>query len=161
MKAAVTLAGLSATGRTQGHGAVTVAVAPSADMAPLIIAVKKGFFEKQGLKAQMKCSTPRPRVSMALVAGQADITQNTEPPHLAARARGGKVVQVMTAYASGPPTASSSTSTSVKSVRRLRGQEGRRAEGQRLHFIGLVLRPSTRSPRYKVQIASTWPCPTT
>ncbi len=92
---------LPAQGPAQGHGAVTVAVAPSADMAPLILAVKKGFFEKQGLRAQLKVFDSSPKGVEALVAQQADITQNTEPPHLAARARGGKVVQVMTAYVTG------------------------------------------------------------
>lgn len=87
--------------RAQGSGAVTVAVAPSADMSLLIVAVKKGFLEKQGLRAQLKVFDSSPKGVEALVAQQADITQNTEPPHLSARARGGKVVQVMTGYITG------------------------------------------------------------
>jgi ABC-type nitrate/sulfonate/bicarbonate transport system substrate-binding protein len=87
--------------RAQGSGAVTVAVAPSADMSLLILAVKKGFLEKQGLRAQLKVFDSSPKGVEALVAQQADITQNTEPPHLAARARGAKVVQVMTGYVTG------------------------------------------------------------
>ncbi len=94
-------AAMPAAGRAQGGGAVTVAVAPSADMALLIVAVKRGFLEKQGLRAQLKVFDSSPKGVEALVAQQADITQNTEPPHLAARARGGKVVQVMTGYVTG------------------------------------------------------------
>jgi ABC-type nitrate/sulfonate/bicarbonate transport system substrate-binding protein len=85
----------------QGSGAVTVAVAPSADMSLLILSVKKGFLEKQGLRAQLKVFDSSPKGVEALVAQQADITQNTEPPHLGARARGAKVVQVMTGYITG------------------------------------------------------------
>ena len=88
-------------GRAQGSGEVTVAVAPTIDMALMIIAVKKGFLEKQGLRAQLKIFDSSPKAVEALVAQQADITENTEPPHLAARARGGKVVQVMTGYVTG------------------------------------------------------------
>jgi ABC-type nitrate/sulfonate/bicarbonate transport system substrate-binding protein len=87
--------------RGQGRGAVTVAVAPSADMALLIVAVNKGFLEQQGLRAQLKVFDSSPKGVEALVAQQADITENTEPPHLAARARGAKVVQVMTGYVTG------------------------------------------------------------
>jgi len=87
--------------RAQGGGAVTVAVAPSADMSLLILSVKKGFLEKQGLRAQLKVFDSSPKGVEALVAQQADITQNTEPPHLGARARGAKVVQVMTGYITG------------------------------------------------------------
>jgi sulfonate transport system substrate-binding protein len=85
----------------QGSGAVTVAVAPTVDMALMIVAVKRGFLEKHGLRAQLKIFDSSPKGVEALVAQQADITANTEPPHLAARARGGKVVQIMTAYITG------------------------------------------------------------
>jgi ABC-type nitrate/sulfonate/bicarbonate transport system substrate-binding protein len=98
---ALLVALLPGTGRTQGGGQVTVAVAPSADMSLFIVAVKKGFLEKQGLRAQMKIFDSSPKAVEALVAQQADVTANTEPPHLAARARGAKVVQVMTAYITG------------------------------------------------------------
>ncbi len=92
---------LPAAGRAQGGGQVTLGVAPSADMSLLIVAVKKGFLEKQGLRAQLKVFDSSPKAVEALVAQQADLTANTEPPHLAARARGAKVVQVMTAYVTG------------------------------------------------------------
>lgn len=98
---AVLVATLPAGSRAQGSGAVTVAVAPSADMSLLILSVKKGFLEKQGLRAQLKVFDSSPKGVEALVAQQADITQNTEPPHLGARARGAKVVQVMTGYITG------------------------------------------------------------
>ena len=90
---------------TQGNGQVTLGVAPSADMALFIVAVKKGFLEKQGLRSQLKIFDSSPKAVEALVAQQADVTANTEPPHLAARARGAKVVQVMTAYITGQTNA--------------------------------------------------------
>ena len=80
---------------------VTVAVAPSTDMLLMIIAVKKGFLQKQGLNAQLQLFDSAPAALQGVVAGRADITNNTEPPQLAARARGAKIVQVMTGYLSG------------------------------------------------------------
>jgi len=81
--------------------AVTVAVSPSTDMSLMIIAVKKGFLAKEGLNAQMQLFDSSPGALQGVVAGRADITNNTEPPQLAARARGGRIVQVMTGYLSG------------------------------------------------------------
>lgn len=80
---------------------VTVGVAPSTEMTLLIVAVKKGFLEKEGLNAQLQLFDSSPAALQGVVAGRADITANTEPPQLGARARGGKIVQVMTAYLSG------------------------------------------------------------
>src|SRR4051812_28468303 len=80
---------------------VTVGVAPSTDMALMIIAVKKDFLAKEGLNAQLQLFDSSPAVLQGVVAGRADITNNPEPPQLGARARGGKVVQVMTGYLSG------------------------------------------------------------
>lgn len=80
---------------------VTVGVAPSSEMALMIIAVKKGFLAKEGLDAQMQLFDSSPAALQGVVAGRADVTNNTEPPQLAARARGGKLVQVMTGYTSG------------------------------------------------------------
>ncbi len=80
---------------------VVVAVGPSSDMALLIVAVKKGFLEKHGVDPQLKVFDSSPQAVQVLVSGQGDVTMNTEPPHLAARARGGKVVQVMTGWISG------------------------------------------------------------
>lgn len=80
---------------------VTVGVAPSPDMSLLIVAVKKDFLKAQGLDAKMELFESSPAALQAVVAGRADIAENTEPPQLAARARGGKIVQVMTAYLSG------------------------------------------------------------
>src|SRR5437867_7999087 len=70
-------------------------------MALLIVAVKKGFLEKHGVDPQLKVFDSSPQAVQVLVSGQGDVTMNTEPPHLAARARGGKVVQVMTGWISG------------------------------------------------------------
>ncbi len=80
---------------------VTVAVSPSIDMTLMIIAVKKGFLQKEGLNAQLQLFDSAPAALQGVVAERADITNNTEPPQLAARARGGKIVQVMTGYLSG------------------------------------------------------------
>ena len=80
---------------------VTVGVSPSTDMSLMIIAVKKGFLEKEGLNAQLQLFDSSPAALQGVVAGRADITNNTEPPQLSARARGGKLVQVMTGYLSG------------------------------------------------------------
>jgi ABC-type nitrate/sulfonate/bicarbonate transport system substrate-binding protein len=80
---------------------VTVAVAPSIDMSLMIIAANKGFLQKEGLNAQLQLFDSAPAALQGVVAGRADITNNTEPPQLAARARGGKIVQVMTGYLSG------------------------------------------------------------
>jgi ABC-type nitrate/sulfonate/bicarbonate transport system substrate-binding protein len=80
---------------------VTVAVAPSTDMSLMIIAVKKGFLDKEGVAAQLQLFDSAPAALQGVVAGRADVTNNTEPPQLAARARGAKIVQVMTGYLSG------------------------------------------------------------
>ena len=91
-------------GAQQAGGAaptVTVGVSPSIDMSLLIIAVKKGFLDKEGLNAQLQLFDSSPAALQGVVAGRADITNNTEPPQLAAEARGGKLVQVMTGYTSG------------------------------------------------------------
>jgi sulfonate transport system substrate-binding protein len=80
---------------------VTVGATPSIDMVLMIIAVKKDFLQKEGLNAQSQLFDSSPAALQGVVAGRADITNNTEPPHLAARARGGKIVQVMTGYLSG------------------------------------------------------------
>src|SRR5512132_3308778 len=80
---------------------LTVGVAPSIDMSLLIVAVKKGFLEKEGVKSQLQLFDSAPAALQGVVAGRADITENTEPPQLGARARGGKIVQIMTGYLSG------------------------------------------------------------
>ena len=93
----------SAAGQQQSatNPTVTVAVSPSIDMSLMIIAVEKGFLQKEGLNAQMQLFDSSPAALLGVVAERADITNNTEPPQLAARARGGKIVQVITGYLSG------------------------------------------------------------
>jgi ABC-type nitrate/sulfonate/bicarbonate transport system substrate-binding protein len=134
---ALLVASLPSGGRAQGSGAVTVAVAPSTDMALLIVAVKKGFLEKQGLRAQLKVFDSSPKAVEALVAGQADITENTEPPHLAARARGGKVVQVMTAYVSGQTNGSVINGATIKKPEDFVGKTigVQRGSGANFHLV--------------------------
>jgi taurine transport system substrate-binding protein len=80
---------------------VIVAVAPSSDTTLLIVAVNGGFLKKHGVNGQLKVFDSSPQALQALVARQADISMQTEPPQLATRARGGKVVQVMTGWISG------------------------------------------------------------
>ena len=80
---------------------VTVGATPSIDMVLMVIAIKKDFLQKEGLNAQLQLFDSSPAALQGVVAGRADITNTTEPPQLAARARGGKIVQVMTGYLSG------------------------------------------------------------
>lgn len=136
---------LPAGGPAQGRGAVTVAVAPTPDMASLILAVKKGFLEKQGLRAQLKIFDSSPKGVEALVAQQADITQNTEPPHLAARARGGKVVQVMTAYVTGTTNGIVVNGNAIKAVADFDGKKlaVQRGSGSNFHLAWFL-------DRYKI-----------
>lgn len=84
----------------QARKTVVIGVSPSSDTALLIVAVNGGFLEKQGVTPQLKIFESSPQALQALVAQQADVTMNTEPPQLATRARGGKVVQVMTGWIS-------------------------------------------------------------
>jgi taurine transport system substrate-binding protein len=86
--------------------ALTVGIAPSIDNSLMIVAVKGGFLAKEGVKAELQLFDSSPGALQGVVAGRADITNNTEPPHLAARARGGKIVQVMTGYLTGKQNAS-------------------------------------------------------
>jgi NitT/TauT family transport system substrate-binding protein len=85
---------------------LTVGVAPSIDNTLLIVAVRQGFLAKEGVNAQLQLFDSSPGALQGVVAGRADITNNTEPPHLAARARGGKIVQIMTGYQTGKQNAS-------------------------------------------------------
>ena len=102
LAAAIAAASPSMAQPSAGSGpTVIVGVAPSTDMSLMIIAVKKGFLQKQGLNAQLQLFDSAPAALQGVVAGRADITNNTEPPQLSARARGAKIVQVMTGYLSG------------------------------------------------------------
>ena len=80
---------------------VIIGVSPSSDTALLIVAVNGGFLKKQGVDAQLKVFDSSPQALQAMVARQADVGTQTEPPQLATRAKGGKVVQVMTGWISG------------------------------------------------------------
>jgi ABC-type nitrate/sulfonate/bicarbonate transport system substrate-binding protein len=81
--------------------AVVIGVAPSSDTALLIVAVNGGFLAKEGLAPELKVFDSSPQALQAVVGRQADVTMNTEPPQLGTRARGGKIVQVMTGWVSG------------------------------------------------------------
>jgi ABC-type nitrate/sulfonate/bicarbonate transport system substrate-binding protein len=139
-------------GRAQGKNEVVVAVAPSVDMALPILAVKKGFLEKQGLKAQLKVFDSSPKAVEALVAGQADITENTEPPHLAARARGGKVVWVMTGYVLGQTNGSIVNSTVIKKTEDFAGKTLGVQRGSGAHFHLAWFLEKNKIPADKVTI---------
>ncbi|MHA3904961.1 ABC transporter substrate-binding protein [Castellaniella sp. WN] len=80
---------------------VTVAVTASTDMTLMIVAVEQGFLKNEGINARLQLFDSSPAALQGVTAGLADVTNNTEPPQLAARARGAKIVQVMTAYLSG------------------------------------------------------------
>jgi sulfonate transport system substrate-binding protein len=84
----------------QQNKRVIIGVSPSSDTALLIVAVNGGFLTKQGVDAQLKVFDSSPQALQALVARQADVSMQTEPPQLATRAKGGKVVQVMTGWIS-------------------------------------------------------------
>src|SRR4030095_14208605 len=91
----------SAAAQSTGSQALTVGIAPSIDNSLMIVAVKGGFLAKEGVNAELQLFDSSPGAPQGVVAGRADITNNTEPPQLAARARGGKIVQVMTGYLTG------------------------------------------------------------
>lgn len=139
-------------GRAQGRGQVTLAVAPSADMSLFIVAVKKGFLEKQGLRAQLKVFDSSPKAVEALVAQQADVTANTEPPHLAARARGGRVVQVMTAYVTGQTNALVVNTQAIKKPTDLVGKTVgvQRGSGSNYHMVWFFERNKIPADQVKV-----------
>jgi ABC-type nitrate/sulfonate/bicarbonate transport system substrate-binding protein len=80
---------------------VVIGVAPSSDVALLIVGVHGGFREKEGLAPELKLFDSSPQALQAVVGRQADVTMNTEPPQLGTRARGGKIVQVLTGWVSG------------------------------------------------------------
>jgi ABC-type nitrate/sulfonate/bicarbonate transport system substrate-binding protein len=149
---AVVVAVLPGTGRAQGGGQVTLGVAPSADMSLFIVAARKGFLEKQGLRVQMKVFDSSPKAVEALVAQQADVTANTEPPHLAARARGGKVVQVMTAYATGLTNALVVNTTAIKQPSDFAGKTVgvQRGSGSNYHMVWYFERHKIPAAQVKV-----------
>src|SRR6185369_14788413 len=80
---------------------VTVGVAPAPDMVLLIVAAQAGFLQKQGLSVRTQLFDSSPSILQGVIAGRADLSINTVPAQLAARARGGKIVQVMTGYLTG------------------------------------------------------------
>jgi len=80
---------------------VVIAVSPSSDTALLVVAVNGGFLEKEGLAPELKIFDSSPQALQALVGRQADVSMQTEPPQLGTRARGGKIVQVVTGWVSG------------------------------------------------------------
>jgi sulfonate transport system substrate-binding protein len=149
---AVLVAILPGTGRAQGGGQITLGVAPSADMSLFIVAVKKGFLEKQGLRAQLKIFDSSPKAVEALVAQQADITANTEPPHLAARARGARVVQVMTAYVTGQTNALVVNTAAIKQPGDLAGKTVgvQRGSGSNYHMVWFFERNKVPADQVKV-----------
>jgi len=105
-KSIVVLAMLwAASAAAQPAQGLTVGIAPSIDNTLMIVAVNRGFLAKEGVNAELQLFDSSPGALQGVVAGRADITNNTEPPQLAARARGGKIVQVMTGYLTGKQNA--------------------------------------------------------
>ena len=142
---------VSAAGQPAGAPTVTVGVAPSIDMSLMIIAVNKGFLEKEGVKAQLQLFDSSPAVLQGVVAGRADLTNNTEPPQLAARARGGKIVQVMTGYLSGKQNGLVVNGDAVKKPADFLGKSVgvQRGSGAHYHMAWFLQRYSFRPTRYR------------
>ena len=138
----VLAAGAAGPAAAQARKKVVVAVGPSSDMALLIVAVKKGFLEQQGLDPQLKIFDSSPQALQIVVSGQADITMNTEPPHLGARARGGKVVQVMTGWVSGRNAAIVVRSDAITKVEDFVGKTiaTQRGSGSNYHLVWFLAR---------------------
>jgi len=145
---------MTAVAQQPGAGAptVTVAVAPSTDMSLMIVAVNKGFLQKQGLNAQLQLFDSAPAALQGVVAGRADITENTEPPQLGARARGAKIVQVMTGYLSGKQNALVVNSDLIKKPADLMGKPVgvQRGSGANYHLAWFL--DHNHIPADKVQV---------
>jgi ABC-type nitrate/sulfonate/bicarbonate transport system substrate-binding protein len=145
---AVALSVSSASGpaAAQAKKKVVVAVGPSSDMALLIVAVKGGFLDKQGLDPQLKVFDSSPQAISVLVSGQGDVTMNTEPPHLGARARGGKVVQVMTGWISGRNAAAVVAGTAIARPEDFAGKTigTQRGSGSNYHMVSFLARHGLR-----------------
>lgn len=146
------VASTSAPTAAQAKKTVVVAVGPSSDMALLIVAVKGGFLEKQGLDPQLKIFDSSPQAIQVLVSGQGDVTMNTEPPHLGARARGGKVVQVMTGWISGRNAAAVVSGNAITKPEDFIGKTiaTQRGSGSNYHLVSFLARHGI--PRDKVTV---------
>ena len=143
---------LGANAQQAGAPTVTVGVAPSTDMSLMIVAVKRGFLQKEGLNAQLQVFDSSPAALQGVVAGRADITNNTEPPQLAARARGAKVVQIMTGYQSGRGNGSVVNSDAIKTPEDFVGKSVgvQRGSGAHYHLAWFLQR--NKIPADKVTI---------
>jgi ABC-type nitrate/sulfonate/bicarbonate transport system substrate-binding protein len=146
------LTGASAPAQAQQQRPVIVAVAPSSDTALLIVAVNGGFLKKQNLDAQLKVFDSSPQALQALVARQADVSMQTEPPQLATRARGGKVVQVMTGWISGRNAAGVVASNAIARPEDFIGKTvaTQRGSGSNYHMVTFLAKH--RIPLDKVTI---------
>jgi ABC-type nitrate/sulfonate/bicarbonate transport system substrate-binding protein len=115
-------------------------------MALLIVAVKGGFLDKQGLDPQLKIFDSSPQAISVLVSGQGDVTMNTEPPHLGARARGGKVVQVLTGWISGRNAAAVVSGSAIARPEDFVGKSigTQRGSGSNYHMASFLARHGLR-----------------
>lgn len=131
----------------------TVGVSPSTDMSLMIIAVRKGFLAKEGLNAQLQLFDSSPAALQGVIAGRADITNNTEPPQLAARARGGKVVQVMTGYLSGNINGMVANSQAIKTPQDFVGKAVgvQRGSGANYHLAWFLQRNKIEPDKVSVK----------
>lgn len=148
----LTIGVLNASAQTPGAPTVTVGVAPSTDMVLMIVAVKQGFLQKEGVNAQLQVFDSSPAALQGVVAGRADITNNTEPPQLAARARGAKIVQIMTGYQSGRGNGSVVNGDVIKKPEDFVGKSigVQRGSGAHYHLAWFLQR--NRIPADKVNI---------
>jgi ABC-type nitrate/sulfonate/bicarbonate transport system substrate-binding protein len=136
-----------------GQQKLTVGVAPSIDMSLMIIAVNGKFLEKEGVSAQLQMFDSAPAALQGVVAGRADITNNTEPPHLAARARGGKIVQVMTGYLSGKQNALVVNSDAIRNAADFAGKSVgvQRGSGANYHMAWFFQRNKLAADKVTVK----------
>jgi ABC-type nitrate/sulfonate/bicarbonate transport system substrate-binding protein len=143
--------------RSAEDNRVVLAAAPAPDMALLIVAVNKGFLAQEGLSPELKVFDSSTNTVQAVVAGEADVTENTEPPHLAARARGGKVVQVMTAYLSGQTNCDVVDGEAIKSHADFTGKTVavQRGSGANFHLAWFLKHYNISADKVKVEFMAT------
>lgn len=143
----------AAAAQTTGSQALIVGIAPSIDNSLMIVAVKGGFLAKEGIAAELQLFDSSPGALQGVVAGRADITNNTEPPQLAARARGGKIVQVMTGYLTGKQNALVVNSDAIGKPQDLVGKAVgvQRGSGAHYHLVWFFQRNKISADKVSVK----------
>lgn len=104
-----------------GLGKVVIGVGTDPSLAPWIVAVEKGFFEKHGLEAELVPYANGPASVEALLSGQTDIGGAGELSSIGPAARGGDLAVVGTMWTSGVQTGI----TAVADIQEPQDLEGR------------------------------------